>query len=456
MTAIPVGRNARVGIAVAAVAALGLSVSGCGASGDESADPNGKITITVNDMPAKTDPVNRKIFLQDVAAFEKANPKIHVVPHEGQMDPQTFSTKLAGGQLENAYYVYLTDPAGIIAKHQAADITDALKDYPEAQQVKPQLRKVFQDEAGRTYGVTEGNYSMGLVYNRTLFKKAGLDPDKPPTTWDEVRADAKKIAALGKGITGYGDYSKSNTGGWHFTAEMYSRGGDVAKKQPDGTWKADFDNATGRAVLQQLHDMRWTDNSMGQRQLLEWADLLQMMGAGKLGMYLATSDNIPTIAAQYKGDPKEYGFGAIPEGKGTLAGGGGFMFNPKNSPAQTKAALAWIMFKFENPDRITMGQKRAAAHKQPVGLPEPNIWTGAAQKTKAAADKKYANQPVANYKPFSDAIGGIPLRLEPPQAQKIYAVLDTAMAKVLTEKNADIDKLLGDASKQVDALLAAQ
>ncbi|MFB7337156.1 ABC transporter substrate-binding protein [Streptomyces adustus] len=455
MTGFPAGSRARIAVAVAATATLALTASGCGST-DDSASSDGSVTITVNDMPAKTDPVNRKIFLSDVAAFEKANPKIHVVPHEGQMDPQTFSTKLAGGQLENAYYVYLTDPAGLVAKHQAADITDYLKDYPEAQQVKPQLRQVFQDKAGRTYGVTEGNYSMGLVYNRNLFEKAGLDPDRPPTTWDEVRADAKKIAALGGGVVGYGDYSKSNTGGWHFTAEMYSRGGDVAKQQSDGTWKADFDNATGRAVLQHLHDMRWTDDSMGKRQLLEWADLLQMMGSGKLGMYLATSDNIPTIAAQYKGDPKEYGLGPIPDGKGTLAGGGGFMFNPRNTPAQTKAALAWVMFKYENPDRITSGQQRAAQNKQPVGLPEPNIWTGAAEQTRAAADKKYANEPVENYAPFTETVGKIPLKLEPPQAQQIYAVLDTAMAKVLTQKDADIDQLLSDASRQVDSLLAAQ
>ena len=35
---------------------------------------------------------------------------------------------------------------------------------------------------------------MALHYNRALFTQAGLDPDKPPTTWDEVRADAKAIA----------------------------------------------------------------------------------------------------------------------------------------------------------------------------------------------------------------------------------------------------------------------
>jgi hypothetical protein len=173
-------------------------------------------------------------------------------------------------------------------------------------------------------------------------------------------------------------------------------------------------------------------------------------------MYLATSDNIPTIAAQYKGDPKDYGLGQMPEGKGTLAGGGGFMFNPKDTPAQIRAALAWVMFKYENPDRITAGDQRAAEKKQPVGLPEPNIWTGAAAQTKAAADKKYANEPVENYAPFASAIANIPLELEPPKAQQIYAVLDTAMAAVLTQRNADIDALLTNASKQVDALLATQ
>lgn len=456
MTGFPAGSRARIALAVAAAAGLTLAVSGCGSSSGSSDSSDGTVTITVNDMPAKTDPVNRKIFLQDVAAFEKLHPKIKVVPHEGQMDPQTFATKLAGGQLENAFYVYYTDPAGLIAKHQAADITPYLSQFPSTAQVKPQLRKVFQDAGGHTFGLPEGNYSMGLVYNRVLFRQAGLDPDKPPATWDEVRADAKKIAALGKGTVGYGDYSKSNTGGWHFTAEMYSRGGDVARQQSDGSWKADFDNATGRAVLQQLHDMRWTDDSMGQRQLLEWADLLQMMGAGKLGMYLATADNIPTIAAQYKGDPKDYGLGPIPGGKGTLSGGGGFMFNPKDTPAQIRAAMAWVVFKYENPDRIELGAQRAAQAKQPVGLPEPNIWTGAAAAKKAAADKKYANQPVANYAPFERTLPGIPLVLEPPKAQQLYAVLDTVMAKVLTQKDADIDALLSDASRQVDSLLAAQ
>src|SRR3712207_9153897 len=49
--------------------------------------------------------------------------------------------------------------------------------------------------------------------------------------------------------------------------------------------------------------------------------IFQQMGSGKLGMYLATADNIPTIVNQYKGKYESYGLGPIPDGKGTLGGG---------------------------------------------------------------------------------------------------------------------------------------
>src|SRR6266487_2255447 len=279
-------------------AGLVLATAACGAAKNAG---DGTVTISVNGLPAATDQVNRQHFLDDVAAFEKAHPNIKIDAHEGKMGPQTFASKLAGGQLEDVFYVYFTDPASLIAKRQVAEITPYLADFPAVGQIKPDLMKVFSGPDGKVYGLPWTNYSMGLLYNRKLFAKAGLDPDNPPTTWDGVRGAARKIAALGGGTVGYGDYSKSNTGGWHFTAELYSLGGQIAVKDGDA-WKAAFNDDKGRQVLQQLKDMRWADKSMGSRQLLEWSDLLQMMGSGKLGMYVATSDNIPTIVNQYKGD----------------------------------------------------------------------------------------------------------------------------------------------------------
>ena len=433
------------------VAGVGLSLTACGGKDEPAAD--GKVTITVNGLPPATEAANHKRFLDNVAEFERLNPDIKIKPVEGKMDPQTFAAKLAGGRLEDVFYVYFTDPASLIAKHQVADISKYVKEFPAAQQVRPEILKVFSDADGRVYGLPYKNYSLGLLYNRVLFAKAGLDPDNPPKTWADVRTAAQKITALGANTVGYGDYSKSNTGGWHFTAELYSLGGDLATKDGD-SWKAAFNNELGRQVLRQLHDMRWTDNTMGSRQLLEWADLLRMMGSGKLGMYVATADNIPTIVNQYKGKFEDYGLGPIPDGKGTLAGGEGYMFNAKASPAKIRAGLKWLTFWFTSPDRFEAENQWSAENKLPVGLPEPQIFTGAGAAKQAEADKKYANVPQANYAPFVAAVNGIPLKLEPPNAQQLYAVLDVAMQKVLTDRNANIDELLTTAEKQVNQILA--
>jgi ABC-type glycerol-3-phosphate transport system substrate-binding protein len=305
------------------------------------------------------------------------------------------------------------------------------------------------------YGLPSQNYSMGLVYNRQLFTKAGLDPDKPPKTWAEVRDAAKKLSALGDGVVGYGDYSKSNTGGWHFTAEMYSLGADVAVQDGD-TWTASFNNPAGKQVLQQLKAMRWTDDTMGQKQLLEYADLLRMMGGGKLGMYLGTGSDIVNIVNQFKGKFETFGLGPMPDGKGTLGGGDGYMFKAGLSPEKIKAGLTWLTYKNVDPGRTMETTKRAADNKEPVGLPQPNIWvTGsAAEKNLIDAREQYRNVPTENFAPFQAAVAQIPLKLEPPLAQQIYAVLDVPMQKVLTDRNANIDRLLADAETQVNGILA--
>lgn len=449
------GSRTRSALGVTALAtsmALGLAACGGGSSGSPGADRDGVVTITVNGLPPKTETVDRRNFEDDVKAFEASHPKIRIDAHEGLMDPKTFAAELAGGPLENVYYVYFTDPAGLIQRHQAADITAEAKAFPVLDDIRPQLRQVFTGPDGKVYGLPTGNYSLGLLYNRALFTRAGLDPDDPPTTWDQVRADAKRISALGDGITGYADYSKNNEGGWHLTSWIYSEGGDVAVRSGSG-WKAAFNSSAGRKALQTLHDMRWTDDSMGTRQLLEIPDVQKMMAAGKLGMYMAGADNIPTIVKQYEQKYDAYGLAALP-GTATLGGGDGFMFNPKDSPAQITAGITWVQWKYLDPAREDAVTKKSAGGDIPIGLPQPNLWQGAAKATVDAAHQKYANTPQKNYAPFVQRDPQVATKVEPPNAQQIYTVLDGVMQAVLTDKNADIGHLLGDAEKKVDTILA--
>ncbi len=438
------------------VAGLGLSACGSESTDKPAASGGGKVTITVTGQPPKTEAVERKLFDEDVAEFESTHPDIDIEPHEGFMDPKTFQAKLAGGQLEDVYYVYFTDPANIIARRQAADISAQVKDFAVVNQLQPALLDIFKDKGGKLYGLPTANYSMGLLYNRALFTKAGLDPDKPPTTWDEVREDAKKIAGLGNGTVGFADLSKNNQGGWHLTTWVYAMGSQIAKQDGD-KWKADFNNDKVKSALQLLKDMRWTDNTMGAKQLLEATDVQRMMGAGQLGMYLSAPDNVPVLVKQFNGKYEDYGVAAMPGGQGTLLGGEGYMINPKADAAKIKAGLTWITWEYLNPDRFESRIKRYVAEKQPIGLPAiptPDVYTGDVRAKQAALKTQYANVPEKNFASYLDGNTKLKGNLEPPNAQQIYAVLDGVMQAVLTNKDANVDQLLTDAEGKVNSALA--
>ena len=426
-------------------------VAGCGSG--STTEPGGKVTININGQPPQTQAFDRKVFDEDVAEFEKQNQDIDLVPHEGFMDPKTFSAKLAGGQLEDVFYVYFTDPAALIARKQAADLTGYVKDVPHYGDLKQELKDVFTVD-GKVYGLPTANYTMGLLYSRTNFTKAGLNPDQPPKTWDEVRTAAKKLKDAG--VTGFAEYSKSNQGGWHFTTWMKSVGGDIARKDGD-TYKADFNNDKGKEVLRRLKEMRWDDNSMGEKQLLEIGDVQNMMGAGQLGMYLAAPDNVAAIVNQFKGKYDDYGLAAIPGQQGTLLGGEGYMINPKATPDKIKAGLKWIQWKYLNPDRLEQNLQKYKDRGQPVGLPIPpiaDIWTGEPRKQQEELKGKYATMPVRNFQAYVDGSEKTKGSLEPPQAQQVYAILDSVVQATLTNKDADHAALLKDAETKVNAVLA--
>ncbi|BCJ42008.1 sugar-binding protein [Actinoplanes ianthinogenes] len=451
----------RKAVAFALAAGLGLGLAACSTkSNDESTSADGKTIITVDCMPVGTEKELVANWNADVAAFEKANPDVQIksVSVGTQCNnPPDFTARLAGGTTTDIFYGYMTDLQQVLDSGQAMDITsyvtkDTIATWDD---VDKSLKDVFSD-GGKIYGVPIKNYSMGLVYNKVLFQKAGLDPANPPKTWPEVRAAAKKIAATDKSVAGYAEYSAGNTGGWHFTAEIYSQGGQVLTE--DGK-KADFNNAQGKQVLQNLKDMRYTDNSMGSRQLLQWGDLLTNAAAGKVGMFVGAPDTTQQIVSQFKGKYEDWAVAPLPGqdglAKATLGGGDGYFFKKGLTDAQVKAGLKWIAF-----EKLTVGKgqfdyPRAKPQNYPVGLPQPLLFTKDSPTAKAEYDLRKANANVdpTIYSLFENQ--QLPIKGEPANAQAIYAVLDSAMSGVLTDPNANIDALLKTAEDKVNQLITA-
>ena len=453
-------RTTRRGLSLLLVAGLGLVAASCG-SGDEepnaqgSAGSDGPVTITVGCQPPKSNPKEREAWDADVAAFQKQHPNITIQSKDAFpcINPDTFQAKLAGGTQEDVFYVYYTDVQKIIKAKQAADISQYVGSVKATKDLRPDVLGVFKD-GDKTYGLPRNNYNMGLVYNRKLFTQAGLNPDSPPKTWSEVQEAAKKIAALGAGYVGYGEYSAGNTGGWHFAAELYARGGSMVSD--DGKTAA-FNSDEGKAVLENLKKMRWDDNSMGSKQLLQWEDLMRMMGSGKLGMMIGAPDVVQSVNNDFQGKFEDYGVTAVPEseGKSSLSGGDGYMFNPKASPEKIKAGLLWLEFHELTPGQGQFNYARSKEQGRPVGLPIPDLYGDSAPgKEIVALRKQYATVPVEHFTPYVEAQSNITNKLEPPKAQELYAVLDVAMSAVLTRKDADIDKLLSDAEGKANKILA--
>ncbi|WP_223170601.1 extracellular solute-binding protein [Microbacterium sp. NIBRBAC000506063] len=164
---------------------------------------------------------------------------------------------------------------------------------------------------------------MGLHYNRDLFAQAGLDPDSPPTTWDEVRQYAQQISER-TGKAGYAQMAINNTGGWQLTAQSVARGGRTQVDNVDGSAQSTIDNPGTRATLEFLHQLRWVDDSFGSKVDLDWGTINQEFAAGNIGMYTSGSDVYTALVRDFGLAPDAYGLTVVPtEGAdpGTLGGG---------------------------------------------------------------------------------------------------------------------------------------
>jgi multiple sugar transport system substrate-binding protein len=80
---------------------------------------------------------------------------------------------------------------------------------------------------GQQWGIPTAFSTKALFWNKDLFTKAGLDPEKPPTTWDELLKDAQAIKDK-TGVPGYGLPAKTMDNTMHqFLHFVYTNNGTV-------------------------------------------------------------------------------------------------------------------------------------------------------------------------------------------------------------------------------------
>lgn len=404
------------------------------------------VAVSVSDAALADDAVGMQRQRWLLEQFHALRPEVVIDPSPYRYDPQTFITRTAG-VLEDTFAVPLTAARALIEAGYAADMTDYVADSPYRAAYHPALLALAQDAYGNIYGLPHIANGLGLMYNRRLFTEAGLDPDKPPQTWDEVRAYARQIHANLEGVDGFNIRNEGALGGWMSVALMVTYGGDTIQAV-DGRWVAVYNNNAMVSAMQFMHDLRWQDDATTS-DIATWGNYALVLDfvAGKTAMTIASADTLSWMIRNLTDLPiDDIGFGRMPNGgaNATLGTGRVWLYNPVSSPETLAAAFAFNTWREFDLAAFEHGVKLQAESGALVGLPYLNVFTGEYGQQRAAIIEKYANVPVANYTNFIHS--GVAVRGEPSvAATELYDELGRVLRQVLAAPSPDIKALL-DAS----------
>lgn len=470
-------------LSVGAAAVAGASLSACGkaatrpvakdssTSASSSSAPSGSglstsapASIVVGNLPPTSQADQRKVFEKTIASFMKKYPQFKVKTEEtaaapGDLwDAKAWTAMLAAGTLPNVMWVPVTEAGGLTNNKQVANLKPALDALQMTSTLNPDLVKLMTSADGGVYGVPGGAYAMGLLYNRDLFQKAGLDPDNPPSTWEDLRAAAKQIKDK-TGQAGYATWTASGLGGWATTSAIYALGGTVQDEK--GT-KITIDDEPARKYLQLLHDMKWVDKSMPATVVYDADPLWQDFAAGKIGMFIAPTGNYSSIVGKYKMDPTVFGAGSVPQADPdkprALTGGSFYISTPKATPEQTVASCAYINYAvlgvFSDQELAVADAKAKKADGVPVAVPGLPTTSWEIYTKYMEWVKPYNDVPVDQFKAYTDGLAHVELVPEPlTKGQEMYTRMSSMVQKVLSEEKGDPAKVLAETARELSHII---
>jgi multiple sugar transport system substrate-binding protein len=227
--------------AVAAAASITLLASAC--TGQSSGQANGEDTgknVTINFWHGWSAPSELKAINDDIAAFEKVHPNIHVHAVSNVTDDKiNQALRTSGPDSPDVVSSFTTDNVGKFCSSDAmVDLDPLLKKDgidPAATFPKPMLDYTQYKGVRCTLPLLGDAY--GLYYNKDAFKAAGITA--PPKTWSQFQADAVKLTrAKGDSYSQLGfmpDFHGYETTPGHYAAQ----------------WGPEYFNAQGKADMAQ-------------------------------------------------------------------------------------------------------------------------------------------------------------------------------------------------------------
>ena len=239
-----------------------------------------------------------------IAEFEKRNPDIDaslLSIGAGGMNPQKLMTSIVGGtppDLINQDRFTIGDWASRDAFQPLDEFINADKNTKNPIRASEFYPAAWKEAVykNRVYGIPTGIDNRAMFYSRKLFREAGLDPNRPPRTWEELKVVAKKLTKTRKD----GTYEQigfiPNWGNSWLYLYSWQNGGEFMSR--DGR-TCTLDNPHSVGALQYMAD--FYDQLGGYDKVNIFQSGFQggeqdPFFTGKIGMVITGSWNLNTIA----------------------------------------------------------------------------------------------------------------------------------------------------------------
>lgn len=199
---------------------------------------------------------------------------------------------------------------------------------------------------GKTWGIPFQRSTPVMYYNREAFAAAGLDPNAPPATWDELVEMGKTLTlrdASGT-VTQWGvRIPSSGFPSWLFTGLVASNGQDGLAN--DAGTEVYFNTPEVIGALEYLVSLA-NEHGVMEPGILDWGATPRAFLDGQTAIAWTTTGNLTNIRSNATFD---FGVAMLPANvrRGAPTGGGNFYLFDGSSPEQLQAAVDFVRWATE-------------------------------------------------------------------------------------------------------------
>jgi ABC-type glycerol-3-phosphate transport system substrate-binding protein len=218
-------------------------------------------------------------------AFIAANPGV-TIEHVGQPNDTYYQLIQAANAAQSGPDVAMMH-AGTFGVLNYPDSLEPLND-----RITPEMRDAIDgwesvgagfDADGTIYGVPGSRSGWVFYYNKDLFRQAGLDPDVPPSTYDELIAAADALKAAG--ITPFGGGNQDGWGHLQYLNILFPGEFSIEESLQLANGELPYNGEKFKAVNQRLVDIVQAGYfDPGYASTLLWTDGVQQFKDGKQAM----------------------------------------------------------------------------------------------------------------------------------------------------------------------------